>query len=523
MRLDASLISRILSEISSREEHERRAAEIESKEIYEGKLHRYIESKLKKMYPKTWEAYNVADYNIHKKICDKKSKSYIKPPLRKLDKESETETFNNILEESGFNDVMKKVDLYKNRHNYCGIGVIRERFINEETGEAKDSFNFWALAPYEFCVHRDVNGNIYAWSLPTGMIGNSEVWTIWTNESHIKIKTENFNNWEHVEIPGNEEGVNPYGVIPFIYVPMDTAGAYPYPSSLPRQTVELNTNLSVYLTSGNMQIGQLVIKHPKSQKFDWVVNGLMTAMKLEQETKADVPRTEAEYISPNPNLEGHKDSILTFMLMILDEHGMNANQSIKGGERFSSGFDRLIANADVQDTIEDNQDVYTRAENQVFQIIKAMSLRDGNFTFASRKLNCRFARPKVLSSDTEKLSNLKSKKELGLWEEWQLLQESDPNLTEADAKKILEERAAAKALDAKSVFNGAQVSSLVEVVKEVGFGNVPVESGVQILISSFGMNEEQARLIINDKVKTNAKENGNLEGNQAASSFVAKF
>lgn len=437
MKLDSLSILSILSEIGSEEEHERRAAEIESKEIYEGKLHRYVEKKLKKMYPKTWEAYNIADYNIHKKISDKKSKSYVKPPLRKLDKQSETDDYNAILEEFGFNDVMKKVDLYKNRHSYCGLGVIRER-LNLVDGGIKDKFYFWALAPYEFCVHRDQNGNIYAWSIPMGMEGDQEVWTIWTDESQVKLKTKDFKGYEIIPIPGNDSFVNPYGVIPFIYVPLDQTGEYPYPLSLPRQTVELNTNLSVYMTSGNMQIGQLVIKFPEDQKFDWIVSGLMTAMKLPQAKNPNIPKTEADYISPNPNLEGHKDSILTFMSMILDEHGMNSNGVVKSGEKFTSGFDRLIANADVQDIIEDNQDIYTRTENAVFQIIKSMSLRDGNYTYTSEKLSVKFARPKVLSSDTEKLQNLKMKKELGLWEDWELILEADPNLSEEDAKKKAE-------------------------------------------------------------------------------------
>ena len=88
-----------------------------------------------------------------------------------------------------------------------------------------------------------------------------------------------------------------------------------------------------------------------------------------------------------------------------------------------------------------------------------------------------------MTSDSEKLDNLKKKKDLGLWEEWELLLEADPNLTEEEAKEISARRASEKALDAKGVFNGAQVTSLVGVVTEVSLGTVPVESGVQILIS----------------------------------------
>lgn len=495
MILNSQTIPFLLKEINSESERLRRDKELENMMIYEGQLHLFVEKKLASMYPKTWECYNVADYNIHKKITDKKSKSYVKPPIRYLEQQTETETYNKILDDNNFNDTMKSVDMLHNRHKYCAVGVIRERFAVED-GSFEDDYNFWALAPYEFCVHRDQNGEIYAWSLPLGKEGDDYVWTIWSLESHVKIKTRDYKEFDYIEIAGNPDNANPYGLIPFIYVPMDCSGHYPYQSSLPRQTIELNTNLSVYMTSGNMQIGQLVLKYPKTQKIDWVVSGLMTAMKLEQEVKEGQPETSAEYISPNPNLEGHKESILTYMMMILDEHGMNSNQVTKSGEKFTSGFDRLIANADVQDIVENNQDAYTRTENGVYKIIQGMNLRDGSYIFKSDKLSIKFARPKILTSDSEKLDNLKKKKDLGLWEEWQLLQDADPNLTEAEARAIIDERTLAKALDAKNVFNGAQVSSLVEVVVSASTRQMPIESAVQVLISSFGMSEEQARKII---------------------------
>lgn len=442
MILDSFAILGILSELNSDAEKDRVSAEIDSQEVFEGMLHLKIRDRLKKIYPKTWEAYNVADYNLHKKIIEKKAKSYIKAPVRQLDKDDETALYSKILSDFSFNDAMKLMDRYKNQHKYCAVGVIRER--NPITNQ--DKFNFWALAPYEFAAHRDNNGEIYAWSIPIGLDSEDNFhFSLWSKESHLKVKTKDFNSFSIVPMEGNEQMVNPYGVIPFVYVPLDMTGAYPYPSSLPRQTVEVNTNLSIYLTSGNMQIGQLVLKHPKNQVIDFVVNGLMTAMKLEQDTKENAPATDASYISPSPNLEGHKDSILTFMQLILDEHGINSNSVIKQGETFTSGFDRLLSSADVQDIIEDNQDMYTRVENEVYKIIQAMHLRDGSFVFKSEKLKVKFARPKILTSDSEKLDNLKKKKELGLWEEWELVIEADPNLTEEEAKeKVKRVKAAAK-------------------------------------------------------------------------------
>ena len=443
MLLSNSDISLILKEISSREDVHRRLESFKSYEIYEGRLHEYVREELKLLYPKTWRDYNVADYNIHKKIIDKKSKSYIRPPIRKLDRQEESDKFNSILEEFNFNDVMKVLDQYKNQYRYCGLGVIRDR-IGAPDGTYKDKYQFWALAPHEFCVHRDAEENIYAWSIPKGKAEAGDIWVIWTDMSQVKIMTKDYESFVVLEIKDNPDNINPYGILPFIYVPMDVSGKYPLPLSLPRQTVEVNKNLSVYLTSGNMQVGQLVISHPMEQKISEVSTGIMVAMNLPQSSKDKHAPTTADYISPNPNLEGHKDSVLTYMMMILDEHGMNGSSSIKGGEKFTSGFDRLIANADVQDIIEDNQGMYRRVENENYKIIKAMSDTDGNYIFKSEKLSIKYALPKILTSDSEKLDNLKKKKDLGLWEDWELVLESDPNLTEEEAKEKVERLKASK-------------------------------------------------------------------------------
>lgn len=499
MQLFDDEIRKILSEINSDSERNRRAEELINADIFEGKLNEFVASKIRELFPSTGEHYSVADYNLHRKISEKKSKSYIRPPIRGLDKKEESSAYTKILEDFGFNDTMKMVDLFKNRHRYCGVGVIRERKSISD-GTVRDKYNFWALAPYDFCVHRDVNGEIYAWSIPVGKDKEGDIWTIWSDRTHIKIRTKDYKGFEIIPIEGNPLNVNPYGILPFIYVPMDTSGVYPLTSSLPRQTIELNTSISIYMTSGNMQIGQMVITHPKKQKIESISHGLMTAINLPQENGDNQSPTEVKYISPNPNLEGQKESILTYMTMILDEHGINSSSAIKSGEKFTSGFDRLLSNADVQDIIENNQDLYIKVENDVYKCIRAMTLRDNSYTFKSEKLSVKFSRPKILSSDSEKLDNLKKKKELGLWDEWQLLQDADPNLSEEEAKKIIEERASLKALDARNVFNGARVTSLVEVVVAVASGSVPVESGVQILISSFGMDDIQARKIINDSV-----------------------
>jgi HK97 family phage portal protein len=56
--------------------------------------------------------------------------------------------------------------------------------------------------------------------------------------------------------------------------------------------------------------------------------------------------------------------------------------------------------------------------------------------------------------------------------------------------------------------NGAQVTSMVTIVAEVGLGNMPKESAINILIVSYGMSEEEAKKIIDPII---VKENGEAQ------------
>lgn len=507
MILTLENIVKVLKEIKA--DAPRRKAAHDNFMIYEGELSKEVKKRIIKKYPQTHEDYTIADYNIHKKITDKKAKAYKVAPLRKLVTQSETDRLNSLLEDFEFDSAMKLVDRYHNQYQHCALGIIRKRV------EGRSIYSFWALQPFEFCVIRDSDGEIVCWAIPNGRDDNGEYWTLWTDESHMKIYTKDFQSYSIVANPGNEKNINPFKIMPFVYVPMDISGRYPLPSTIPEKAIEVNTNLSIYLTSGNMQIGQLVIKHPTKQQMGEVVTGLRVAMKLPQ-MGGEQADTTAEYISPSPDLEGHKNSILLYMMLILDEGGItNTKIGDAEGQSFTSGFDRLIANADVQDIIEDNQSIYAKVENKAYRIIRAIHLADGDISFSSPKLMITYQLPTIMLNDSEKLENLRKKKELGLWEEWELLREANPNLSEEEAKTIIAERKS-KTLDTNTVFNGAQVTSLVEVVAKVALKEIPRESGIQILIASFGISEEMAnRIVPQDSFKPNTEDNNGNNQNRS--------
>lgn len=458
---DPYIVKKLIDEVNSPSNKQRKIEEYGSYNMYEGKLLIHVKKKLQEMFPETWKFYLYSDYNLHKKMTDKKSKAYKDAPIRLLENQAENEFYNTIVKNGKLNVAMKKIDQMFNRHKYCALMLTREK--SQEI--TKDKFNFIPLAPYEFDVVFDALGNDVCWilsypdlSTAIGSVsyteqtmiatdgaveGESEVYALWTKENHVvykvnKTKEGKISQLIVVTVSTNPLYINPYGAIPFVFIPESVNGNYPMSSTNPNKTIELNTLVSIYLTSASMQIGQMTIKYPANAEIEHVPHGLMTAIKLPQSQKADDPSTDAQYISPNGDLSGQKEAIYTFLQMILDENGIETNSVVNPNQNFASGFDRLLSNASVQTIIEENQDIYSDVENRIYKIIVEMYKADRTFTFTDENLTTSFKKPKILLSDKEILDNTKTKLELGLIEEWEKFKELDPNITDEQAKQKFE-------------------------------------------------------------------------------------
>lgn len=459
INLTDDFVNYIITEIEGEENQKRKRDCYKSYQIREGLLYYYVKNRLAELFPKTYEQYTTSDYSISKKIIDKKAKAYKDAPIRKLNgPEKDTEEYQRTLNDSGFNTQMKEYDMIFNEHKYGAMAVFPKDEIVEGLNKNLN-FKFIPLAPFEYDVIKDKDGKsiLFVLSYPSTDItksisdgfnqtisesgnadeGTERVYSFWTEREHKIYAVTGKGKDLRIErrvLEGNELGVNPYGVLPIVDLPKKYDRNYPLPSPLARQCVELNALMSIYLQSGSMQVGQLVLKYPSDQALEVVHQGLFTGMKLPQSKNPDDAETSAEYISPSPDLAGHKDSILTYASMILDEQGINSNQVINPNERFTSGLDRLLNSADVQSIIEENQNKYLDIENDIFLIVKKISEVLGGYRYSSDKVTVRYLKPKMLITDSENLDNLKKKKELGIFEDWELLQDYNPNLSEQEAR-----------------------------------------------------------------------------------------
>jgi hypothetical protein len=468
--LDDEFVRRIVFDISTTENERRRKDEYLNYLVYAGGVKEQVINRAKELLPKSWEKLRISSVSHSKKITNKKSKAYKEKPLRIFSKnDTATETYSDITSEYNLDGAFEDHDVVANRHRYGALWASLK-------GEGiKDGFLFRSLRPDQFStVRNQVTGEVEVFivNMPTADItravtrmgdgleqiiseeqqdshAQTERYAMWTKTQHrvILVKRDfadaSNTNFRIIneEIEGNPNNINPIGVIPAWFDSMDNSIDNPILNPITEHTIELNMILTdINSASAQQGYGQLLYKYPEGSKVEILNSGMHTALELPQSLDQDVPSTDAEFINANPNIDGMISAYNLNLKEILEEHGITGAQlDTSASQDFSSGLDRALASADVQDVIEKNQKRYARGEQVIFTIIKAFYEFEKNTAFSNAdKISVKYQKPKVQLSDKEALGNIEKQLELGMIEEWEKLQMMNPNLNEAEAKEKLE-------------------------------------------------------------------------------------
>lgn len=484
--LDSTVISTILNEINWGEERDRKRQAFDAYQVYSGNLKTYVEEQLSVTRPKSWRSYSISNISLSKMVTNKLSRSYDMEPIREVtegDNETnqiKSEALASVYEEAEASRQFKEMDQIVNLHRH---GLF---WVNWREEEAK--WQFVALAPYEFSLIRnkdtgkvecvilkypdttitsgarsvfgaaggDGRANWIAESqVDSG--GQADVYALWTDDQHVVVEVQDQEvvtagvksykrNITYVDIPNNPNNINPLGMIPFVYVTKDNSPDNPTINPITEQTITFNSLWSELLTAANVQGTSIfTLSYPQSQQgnLETLTHGITTGIELPQVEDSDI-RTEADFISPNPDLANQKDVYVTYLRMVLAEHGITNSQGLDGGgaEMHPSALDRIIANADVQNIIYQNQQtLFEPLEMGVFKLIKRWNervLMDTTFS-DNDELFVKYPKPKILISDKETLDNIEKRMSLGLMMDWEALVAIDPNLTEQEAKKKIDD------------------------------------------------------------------------------------
>ena len=470
---DKGVVTQIIADIEGSEERDRKIHAFDSWQVYSGNVRPYVEEVIQHTRPKSYKGYTISDISLSKMITDPKSKAYKEQPLRFIPGNDKTknERIQEIFMEGGALRQLPFLDTITNLHKHSLF------WINNL--DESEQYQFMSLQGYEYSVVRnkdtgkleavilnygnlDITSNSHSGDGIDNFIAESQadsaaqskVYAMWSDDNYVLVKVQNNKvntvsgesykkSIDFIIQKDNPRQENKLGMLPFVFLSQEMAIDYPTRSPLKEQTITSNALASEYYTAANIQgTGQMVFSYPEKYEgmFAKITSGLLSAIKLPQSGNPEDKPTTATYINPSPDLAGQKEAVMSYMKQVMNEHGLKNTSAVGSeGQDFSSGLQMAIANSSVQDIIEENQMIYTQAEKQMFEIIKAWESFRGNSVFSEDdELQVVFKKPKVMISDEEILRNIEKRLSLGLLEKWEALMILDPNMSEDDAKEKAE-------------------------------------------------------------------------------------
>lgn len=468
---DVSVVKQIINDINTPQNIERKKYISDSHRILDGSLEHFVQDRINCLFKETGKFFRISDTSVTKKVINTKAQAYKNPPIRKLTSESEDDFYKQVSEDGGLNKAMwmfdrtfnldyqsclwvDLVDQDSNKFIFRNLDQSKfDRVFNSKTGETDV---FIISTPHDV-IRETIHGDSYLSLIQDEPEDADELefYAMWTKENHVvagvRIRNGRVQKIQLMPISGNEDMINPIGVIPAVFLQRGDEFSVPERNPLPNNDVEINACKSVMLTGCDIQsLGKLVIKYPESQSFPkTVLDSPFSYLGLPQ--IQDQPSTDAEYINPNSSIDKFQEVINDYERSMLEENEINA-QAV-GNASFTSGMDRALAMKSVTDCIEKNQMLYAKVENDVYSIVKAFMTSMNSNELKSDNLRVIYRKDKPLMTDKEVLENIKMKLEMGIIESWEKHIIVDPNLTEAEAREREAKIQAEKALNMNAMFS----------------------------------------------------------------------
>lgn len=380
-------------------------------EITFGNQKRYIEDALRLKYPESWDSMTTIILAIARKIIRKLSRCYAAGANREvIDKETGakneelTKLFNYIYNDvddgnRNFNMIMGKMNEYYSNHRYAELFMYVEDGTNRIRSKPLPQHLFMAVpnttkTMAEAIVFKqkksdfvDVKAHIDWEHLPEDL-REAEVegiYTLWTavdNFTFVRLKKEEVDDEGHftgevvyriaiTSNDGNPEGKNPWGWN-FVQIKDATDGHfYPDGSEIPYMGKELNVIFSDLVSIAAQQgFGQAVIYYDGDAPPAITKTGPTHIVNVPNKTG----NSKFEFANPNPDLQGHLNIALSLVRVLLTTNDLTTDK-VSGelsATNFASAIDRLIADSETIENIEDQRKRYVAAETKAFKVIMSM-------------------------------------------------------------------------------------------------------------------------------------------------------
>lgn len=460
-------LKHLIDEMGNEENVQRKADSFKEYEIYSDRIWRYVYTYLQGQFDQdTVEATPiVASLNISKRIVDQKATLYQTPPERIWSEdlsEQQVEVMEEIYADGAYNTSFNRSNHYfklQQNQNICQIkpahgkikmmpllrhhldvipdrqypqvaeayvinGFDRTRFIGGYT----DNFS---------ATGRHGPENKYFDDLKNQKIADRDDWKRkarfewWTKEFHFV--TDGYGN-----ILPNEDGQfeieSPIpGVLPFV----DFSYAKDFEfwirsgQSATDFTVEYNAYWSTIMDVIQMQgFSVPVFKGPDDLLPEFIKIGPKKAIRLPVDPNNPV-ETDFSFVSPSPDIGGSLTAGEQLLSMFMSTQGVDP-KTVSGQDesnKFTSGFERMLAMVEKFEASKDDMDVYRRGESETAKVVASWhnallgtdqlddKYKSTEIPLDENLLQVKYHRPENIQTESEILDSIERRLDLGILDE----------------------------------------------------------------------------------------------------------
>lgn len=249
---------------------------------------------------------------------------------------------------------------------------------------------------------------------------------------------------------GNEEGENPFGVIPFIYINASEFSLIPNPDT---DTLPMSVLIPLLLT--DLNYATQFMSHSIVYAIDADINDLSgnpdAVWHIKSELREDGSEAKATIgtIKPEVDIDKVLKLVETELRMWLDTKSIKAasigNLEI---ENAASGIAKMIDESDTTEARQEQETLYQDVEKRLWKLIGIMhdvwlengdNLEEKRRVIDALKVNTTFEDQEVVVDTEKKIREVKMKLDTGLTSKRRAVREANPELDETELDELMAE------------------------------------------------------------------------------------
>lgn len=489
-------------------------------DIYDGNLRPYIDDILKKSLSENY--YNairdrILPINILQRYVNKVSTTYSKPPQRECENEANKPFLEYYEDAFDINNSMMVADTYSNMFK----GFALEPFINN-----KNKPELRVLSFDKFLVMSDSKSNPEEETVFIKIMGSKSdkidetLLHVYTKDEFDAFYMNGADAPEYLEENG---GVNLYGVIPFIYGKRQKHKLIP---TLDSDMLSISKAISVMLSdaAGAQMFQCFSILYGIDVN---VENLSMNPNAFWSFKSDDEKKPSVGSIKPEADTQKVMEFVTNIFVLWLETKGIRVgSMGNTQGTSTASGISKIIDEMDAYEVKKKSMQWFQLDEEELWNDklpaihnfwIKSGMLIDSeapSLVVGEMDIEVEFEQPQPFISRTEELANVKAEMDMGILTKEMAIKILHPDYSEdtvselVEGKKEVGEEIIPMSTDVnmggamatgdvqKTALNGAQVTSMLEIVQNVASGSIPRDAGLNVLVTAFQIPLDQAEEIL---------------------------